>query len=99
MAEGGDAATATCKGAQPGAYLTEADLEGLLSALYMRKQALQQRSAQDSLQLLLHFLHYSRCQPPRPAHAHAAVCACSPGAFWHSACPLHTSSIAYLSVA
>lgn len=43
-----------------GGTLSEADLEGLLSALYTRKQALQQRSAQDNLQLLLHFLNFSR---------------------------------------
>ncbi len=43
-----------------GAGLGEADLEGLLSALYARKQTLQQRSTHDNLQLLLHFLNFSR---------------------------------------
>lgn len=59
-ATGAGATNGLQNGARHSAALTEADLEGLLSALYTRKQALQQQSAQDSLQLLLHFLQYSR---------------------------------------
>jgi Zinc finger, C3HC4 type (RING finger) len=59
------AAEADASGGAKGGGLSEADLEGLLSALYARKQALQQRSAQDNLQLLLHFLTYSRSLSPR----------------------------------
>ena len=58
------AADADASAGAKGGGLSEADLEGLLSALYARKQALQQRSAQDNLQLLLHFLTYSRSFGP-----------------------------------
>jgi E3 ubiquitin-protein ligase RFWD2 len=54
------AADAGATGGTKSSALSEEDLEGLLSVLYARKQALQQRSAQDNLQLLLHFLTYSR---------------------------------------
>lgn len=42
------------------ASLTEGDLERLLVAISARKLSMQQRSAHDNLQLLLHFLEYSR---------------------------------------
>lgn len=48
--------------------LSDADLEGLLTVLHARKQALQQRSARDNLQLLLHFLNFSRSVAPRAVH-------------------------------